>query len=228
MRLTKTAAILLAITAGIVGCQLFVPPVVGLADQGDFVRVIGRFGYGQDPSPPKLKYAYVPSRFIPSNFRVRQWEQPTSESLFVGLAVLLNRLISKDGSLSILTIGLVHALAFLLVYARLLCVTKNFRAKASLWIGATVILTDVGYVAYWNSLYREPASLLFGLALMAETIEICRNETVAVAAVARWAVWSVLFVTAKEQNTLCCWRSFCRECVPGQLTCRRAARLLPE
>jgi hypothetical protein len=49
--------------------------------------------------------------------------------------------------------------------------------------------------------YREPASLLFGLALIAESIEICRNESISTVAVVRWVIWSVLFLTAKEQNT---------------------------
>jgi len=189
------------VTAAIVIFQLFVPPIVGLADQGDFLRTLGKFGYGQDPPAPSLKYVYVPSKYVPNSFRVREWEQPTSESMFVALALLLNKIVSKDSSLSILVIGSIHALAFLLVYARFLRVTKSFRAHTLLWIGATVILTDVGYVAYWNSLYREAASLLFCLALITETIEICRTESVSTVAVVRWVLWAVLLLTAKEQNT---------------------------
>jgi hypothetical protein len=144
--------ILVFVTATIIGYQLLVPPIVGLADQGDFVRIIGRFGYGQEPPPPNLKYTYVPSKFVPRNVRVREWEQPTSENLFVGFALLLNRAISKDGSLSIVVMGCVHAMAFLLIYARLLRVTRGFQARMWLWIAATVVLTYVDYVAYWNSL----------------------------------------------------------------------------
>ncbi|MBV8903792.1 MAG: hypothetical protein JOZ22_09155, partial [Acidobacteriia bacterium] len=192
---------LVVLTGAIIGYQLFIPPIVGLADQGDFVRLIGRFGYGQDPPSPRWKYVYVPPKFVPTNFRVREWEQPTSEYLFVGIALLLNRVVSKDGSLSILLIGSVHALFFLLIYARLLRVTQDFEGHRWLWVAATLVLTDVGYVAYWNSFYREPASLLFALALLAQTIAICRSEYPSTAAIVRWVIWSVLFVTAKEQNT---------------------------
>jgi hypothetical protein len=201
MKTWMIAGAFISITAAVIIFQLFLPPIVGLADQGDFVRSIGKFGFGQDPPAPSLKYVYVPSRYISSSFRVREWEQPTSESLFVALAVLLNKIVSKDGSLSIQVVGLIHALAFLLVYGRFLYVTNNFRCHTLLWVGATVILTDVGYVAYWNSLFREPASILFCLLLITETIEMCRTQSVSTAAVTRWVLWAVLFITAKEQNT---------------------------
>jgi hypothetical protein len=32
--------------AAILVYQILIPPIVRLADQGDFVRTIGRFGYG--------------------------------------------------------------------------------------------------------------------------------------------------------------------------------------
>jgi hypothetical protein len=36
----------------IVGYQLLCPPIVGLADQGDFKRVTGKFGYGPEQPAP--------------------------------------------------------------------------------------------------------------------------------------------------------------------------------
>ncbi len=43
-----------------------------------------------------------------------------------------------------------------------------------LWIAAVGMFTDVGYVAYWNSFYAEPASFLFGFLLVTEAIEVVR------------------------------------------------------
>jgi hypothetical protein len=188
------------LSASILAYQLLIPPIVGLADQGDFVRVIGRFGYSQAPTAPSGKYEYVPARFQPGGLRVPEWEQPSSESLFVAAALVLNKVVSKDGGFSIQTLGVVHTVAFLLIYARLLRATR-LRGCLLLWIGATLILTDVGYVAYWNSLYREPASGLFCLLLIAESILLCRSGTVSTKAIVRWIVWAVLLVLAKEQNT---------------------------
>src|SRR6266404_2961572 len=188
----------IAAVAAILIYQLFLPPIIGLADQHDFERVIGRFGYGPEQ---RISVTYVSPKYVRDpTFRAPDWEQITSEYLFTAAAVFLNKIVSKDGKLDIEVMGFVHALAFLAVFARLLLVTRNIRARALLWIGAAVILTDVGYVAYWNSFYSEPASALFCLLLLAESIEICEREKVSRANLIRWLLWAILWILAKPQN----------------------------
>ncbi len=191
----------LGTAASILVLQLFVPPIVGLADQGDYRRIIGRFGYGPvDKSEPYL-IAFVPRKFSPDpSYRLPAYEHTESEYLFVGSAVWLNKLISKDGELDIEVIGLVHALVFLAAFARLLSVTSGLRWAPFVWIAALLVLTDVGYVAYWNSFYAEPASCLFFLLLLAEGISISRQKSIGPAQMARWSLYGALFVFAKSQN----------------------------
>src|SRR5580693_1966018 len=87
--------------AAILVYQLRIPPIVGLADQGDFIRTIGRFGYGPQHKG-SLEYAFVEPKYIPDlQYRNRDWEQANSEYLFVGAALMLNKLVSKDGALDI-------------------------------------------------------------------------------------------------------------------------------
>jgi hypothetical protein len=188
-----------AAAATILSWQLFVPPIVGLADQGDFTRMIGRFGYGAvDKS---AEYAFLARKYVPDpNARLRVYEQESSEYIFVGAAVLLNKVLSRDGSLDITMVGFVHMLAFLYAFYRLLVATGPFRAAPLIWILALLALTDVGYVAYWNSFYAEPASCIFFLLLLGESIAICRTPNVSNAQAIRWALWAVLFVMAKPQN----------------------------
>jgi len=183
--------------------QLFVPPIVGLADQNDFQRVIGVFGYGAEPGPVPYVFAWVAPKYIPGpNFRAPGLEHFSSEYLFAGAAVLLNKLISRDGKLDIEIIGLIHALAFLAAFLRLLFVTRRFAARPLIWVSALVILTDVGYVEYWNTFYREPASCIFGLLLIAESIDLAQRERVNLGGMARWTLWAVLFAEAKELNAI--------------------------
>jgi hypothetical protein len=189
----------IAAAAVILSWQLFVRPIVGLADQGDFTRMIGRFGYGAvDKS---AEYAFLARRYVPDpNARLRVYEQVSSEYIFVGAAVLLNKVVSKDGSLDITIIGFVHMLAFLYAFYRLLLATGPLRASPLIWILALLALTDVGYAAYWNSFYSEPASCIFFLLLLGESIAICRAQTASNAQAIRWALWAVFFVMAKPQN----------------------------
>jgi len=192
--------IVLAAVAAILSYQLFMPPIVGLADQGDFRRTIGKIGFGPEHAG-NLNIAWVERKYVPSqDFRSRTWEQFSSEYLFVGAAVLLNKLVSKDGNFDLLVMGFVHALTFLAILARFLFVTRNFRSRTFLWLGALVVFTDVGYVAYWNSFYAEPASGLFAFLLLTESIDMCRQESVSGSCLARWSLWALLLVFAKPQN----------------------------
>src|SRR5579871_5893192 len=88
--------------------QIFVPPVVGIADQGDFLRTIGRFGWGP-AHHGSLEYVYVEPKYIPDpHYRSPYWEQANTEYLFVAAALIVNSLVSKDGQLDITMAGLVH------------------------------------------------------------------------------------------------------------------------
>src|ERR1700677_1220276 len=190
----------MAAAGAILVYQLFIPSVVGLADQGDFIRTIGRFGYGPQHHGT-LEYAYVEPKYIPDpGYRSPGWEQANSEYLFVGAALLLNKVVSKDGTLDIAVAGLVHAAVFLAAFARLLWVTRSHPARALLWIGALGALTDAGYAIYWNSFYAEPASCIFFLLLLAEAVQIARAGMLGPAGILRWSAWSVLWVLAKPQN----------------------------
>ena len=190
----------MAAAGAILVYQLFIPPVVGLADQGDFIRTIGRFGYGPQHHG-SLEYVYVePKYIVDPHYRSPGWEQANSEYLFVAAALLVNKVVSKDGTLDITVAGWVHALAFLAAFARLLWVTRDLRAHALIWIGALLALTDAGYAVYWNSFYAEPASCIFFLLLLAESVEIGRSGELRLPAILRWSAWSVLWVLAKPQN----------------------------
>src|SRR5260221_10183281 len=96
----------LAAAASILTVQVLIPPIVGLADQSDFRRVIGTFGYG--PEIPGLTMAYVAPKYVRDPaFQAKDWEQPTSEYIFVGAAVLINKVISRDGKFDIRVMGAV-------------------------------------------------------------------------------------------------------------------------
>jgi hypothetical protein len=191
------AAILIAI-------QLFVTPIVGLSDQGDFARVIGRFGYVREDKATPLSEAYVAPKYVrDQHARLPELEQPTSEYIFVGAAVLLNKIVSRDGKFDIVVMGFVHAAVFLAAFARLLSVLRN---SPLAWILSAFALTDIGYVAYWNSFYSEPASCIFFLLVVAESIALCgagrppRARPPGRASLVRWTLWAVLLVLAKPQN----------------------------
>lgn len=173
--------------AAILSFQLFVPPIIGLSDQGDFARMIGRFGYAPEDKS-SFWDAYVKRKYVRDPaFRYPKLEQPSSEYLFVGAAVLVSKL-APDGKLDIRLMGFIHMAAFLTAFWYLLRSTPPV-----VWLVSLLILTDVGYVAYWNSFYAEPASCIFLLLLIAETARPKVN-------ILRWSAWAALLILAKPQN----------------------------
>ncbi len=193
--------IAVCVAASLGGWQLFVPPIVGLADQGDFVRLIGPFGYAPVPKGAEHKYSFLTRRFVKDNtYRAAAWEQTTSEFLFVGLAFGINRLLGHGSTFDITVIGAVHFVAFLAAFTRLLFVTRFLQLYRIIWVLATFILTDVAYVAYWNSFYSEPSSCIWFLFLLAETVAICAQAKLSTRSVLCWTIFAVLLISAKTQN----------------------------
>ena len=73
-----------------------------------------------------------------------------------------------------------------------------------IWALVLLVLTDVGYVAYWNSLYTEPSSCIWFLFLLAESITFCTSERIALGPLVRWNIFAILWIMAKTQNAPLC------------------------
>src|ERR1035441_9740268 len=110
---TVELSLVVALAAGLAGWQLFVPPIVGLADQGDFVRVLGPMGYAPQPRGPEHKYWYLTRTFVwDPSYREPRWEQLTSEFVPLTVALALNRFFANPAKFDITIVGLVHFLLF--------------------------------------------------------------------------------------------------------------------
>jgi hypothetical protein len=183
--------------------QLFVPPIIGLADQGDFLRVLGPLGYAPVPKGPEHKYWYVTRTYVKDpSYRQPRWDQISSEILLARIAITVNNLFGDPKTFDITIFGFTHTLVFLLALARLLYVTRGLAMYRVVWVLLLLILTDVGYVAYWNSLYTEPASCLWFLFFLAESINLYNSRQISIGPVLRWSAFAVLWITAKSQNAV--------------------------
>ena len=86
--------------------------------------------------------------------------------------------------------------AILAAFARLLFVTRHLRAHVFFGAALVLILTDIGYLAYCNSFYSEPASCIFALWFTAEAIFAGKDRTLNGKLVAA----ALLLICAKPQN----------------------------
>ena len=140
--------------------QLVIPPVVGLANNGDFGKVIGIFNM-QAPSGDDFLFADTRYEFSPRyHYRAQFY---STEQLLLLPALALNWVFSKDGYFDLRWIGVVHA-AILLIAFRLFEPLADGAPRAmrlTMLTLAVVIFCDVMYVNHLNSFYMDAGALVF-------------------------------------------------------------------
>ncbi len=191
--------------ASIVVYQCFVPPIVGLADNADFLIIASRFYLDvTNPDDPDRFFAYL-------NNHYRHFDEPawvptvlTSEVLLQSPAFLLNTLLSKTGSYDIRWAGLSHAAVFLLAIFWMTKLLEPLRRWSRRLVTAFLILllTDVAYVAYFNSFYTDAASYVTLMAMLAALALFVTGRQSG-----RRMAWmaigfTALFVTSKVQHAV--------------------------
>src|SRR2546427_2936344 len=142
----------LAVAAAILTYQLFLPPPVGLANNGDFGKLIARFNLGA-PFDNEFRYAATKYNFDPKY----HYDSGiySSELLSVYAALGLNALVSRDGNVDIRCIGALHAALFLLALYLLLPIWRDMAPRIRILLLALIVFvfSDAMYVAPFNSFY---------------------------------------------------------------------------
>ena len=87
----RLAWIVVAAATVILTYPLFIPPIVGLADQGDFSRILERFGYAAEDKSATIAFV-APKHVSDHNSHRPGWEQFSSEHLFAACAIVLNQI----------------------------------------------------------------------------------------------------------------------------------------
>lgn len=195
----------IAAVAGILVYQLMTPPVIGLADQGDYARLLGPFHLGPVAQTAEDRYYRYLNRTYQHdpNFKLPGWEMYSTQDVFVGAAMVLNQWISKDGLFDIRVLSFFEILAFVAVCYWLLRVTCPLISgwmRVSMCTALVLIFCDVGYVSYFDSFYSEPATYIFLLALMAAWLNIIANGGGGAKDACIFVLCVFLFIAAKPQN----------------------------
>ena len=199
MNRPELLALLLA--AASVVFQSFLPPIVGLANNGDFAKIAGQFDVGnpfadQDVNRfADVKYAVDPQYHWESQFY-------SSELLLFAAALGLNSVVGHPGVFDMRMMGAVHAALFLLAFYLFLPLVRSFSPLPRFVVVCITlfIFTDVMYVSYFNSLYMDTAALLFLLLSVVSFLRALRWQRPA----DRWlfVASAVLLITSKTQHYL--------------------------
>jgi hypothetical protein len=143
--------------AAVLGFQLFVPPRVGLANNGDFGKVTGHFDL-HAPAEDEFTFANLKWSIDPKY----HWDSGiySSEALLAAAAVGLNRLFHSSREFDIRWMGLVHGLLFLLAIYLLEPMLAGI-AGALMWAAVILVFADFKYTSYFNSFFMDAAAYVW-------------------------------------------------------------------
>ena len=154
----------LLIAAGIIAYHVFVPPLLGLADSGDFERVLPWRGLAHVSDNYDEKYlSYFNSKYrIISKAEGPDW-YATSSSLLIIPARWFSIRIGQNQIFDIRILGAAYTLIFIFGIWLILAATRSLNVGLRVILSGLLVLifTDAFYVAYFNSFYSEATALTF-------------------------------------------------------------------
>ncbi|MDH6372257.1 hypothetical protein M2444_004070 [Paenibacillus sp. PastF-3] len=187
---------------GLIIYLLFVRPFIGVADNGDFLRMMNTIGlnyYDTGASYEDQFFNFSHSRFAYEN--LFRGFYPSSQILIVLVPRLIGGLI-HGSFFDVRLLGAVYGL--LLLVATWLLVKYNARGSyvTGLLLGAAILFVfyDIGYLAYFNSLFGEPVSMVFMLLTFALGLRLTSQEKPTTKGLTLFFIAILFLVTSKIQN----------------------------
>ncbi len=187
------------------GSALFIPPLIGLADNGDFERVIipnglrheqqwdqndffGYFNHKYD----RLQY-YNPAK---ENIK-------SSQSLIVRFAMVLDNMFTKDEKFDTRFLAaislIVLALSIYWIVEVIEKMTDNKGLKYLLALLAVIIFGDIGYTSYFNSFFGEAVAYPFFILSISVLLKLSQNKEIKKRYLVIYFISSCMFVGSKNQ-----------------------------
>lgn len=164
-RLLKPQVLVTLAGGGLILYLLFLQPFVGVADNGDFLRMMNTVGlnyYDAAESYADRFFSFSHSQFAYDN--LFRGFYPSSQILLVLVPRLLAGLV-HGSYFDIRVLGAVYAVLLLAATWLTVKLGAKHSAVMGLVLGAGLLFVfyDIGYLAYFNSLFGEPVSMVFML-----------------------------------------------------------------
>ncbi|NFO57892.1 hypothetical protein FDB39_13530 [Clostridium botulinum] len=184
---------------------LFIHPIIGMADNGDFYRVINKSGaYHLNKNSNEIFLGY----FI-KDYGIYKYNNDyanlliSTQSIFVKLAIFFDRIFTKDYVLDIRFMSvmflIIEAMGVYFFIKALINKLDSSKYKLIITLVTIVIFCDTGYLAYYNSFYGESVNIccfLMSIGLLIYMIEFDKFTWYNLIA---FGISSFLFFGAKQQ-----------------------------
>lgn len=163
------------------GYALFLEPLIGIADNGDFYKIMISNNLKYEESRNKNDYyGYFNHKYdLLQYFNDLKGTYKSTHSGFIKVAMVLDDLFTNDKKFDIR----IHAALCLIIFAAALYwlvealdkITHNKKLKYFIAFIAILIFGDIGYTAYFNSLFGEAVAFPFYLLSIASLLKFSKE-----------------------------------------------------
>lgn len=165
--------------AAVIVYVLFVKPVVGIADNGDFLRIMTSSGL--DYLDPNLSYEDKYFGYFIREFKLVPLGIGGYASTQVPLVVVatwLNKLFHSRELFDMRFMAVVYGLLLLTAFWAAARFHRTLPTASQIALGLLLvfIFADVGYIGYFNSLFGEPVSFVFLLLTIALALALATRD----------------------------------------------------
>ena len=194
--------VILIVAAFLVGV-LMINPIIGVADNGDFERIMSTTGLKYKTSDYNERYFnYVNREYFSTPPFVEGVGYFSSQVILVLIAKLMSSIVLfNKGIFDIRFLGALYCCLFLLfIYLIAKYDKKPLPIINYIYIILTVIIfTDAGYIAYFNSLYGEALAFTSLLLTIAIAITLTKSKNPRTLTLISFYVATILLICAKIQ-----------------------------
>lgn len=195
------------VAGGLIICLIMIPPVIGVADNGDFNRVIGMSGIAPfDKQEPYDERYFAYSHTIWAYGGYTHGGYVSTHVLLVAVSGWISRIFSWY-HYDIRFIGacytalLLTALAIFVRHSPILANRKSTAVVAAFTAASIIwVFGDIAYTAYFQSFFGEPYALVGMLLAAASAVALASSEKPSGRMLALFIGATLAVATAKLQN----------------------------
>jgi hypothetical protein len=194
----------LAAALALIVWQLFVPPVLSVANNNDFQRLAGPICIGPDPVVRNELFDYANVHWLVSKAGCIQWPFRTSAEFVVQLALILDRAFGFFPAFDLRWIGVVYTLLFLASFAWVQRLLRPVRPSTSLvlQIAFLVVICNAVYIPMFNTFYFDGITLVALIAGLAGTGALLLQDQVMTETLVVTSLALTLLAASKGQHAL--------------------------
>jgi hypothetical protein len=192
----------LAVLVCLVGYQIFLPPVTGLANNFDFSKVLGIFSLCGVDHEAKNNQFLITDYVVEPRCAVDQG-LTSIETPFVAAALRLSERYIAPGKMDLRVLGAIHLAILALGFALMLGLTRHGPPVLRFGIPALFILifSDVAYTGYLNSVYMDAPAMVLLVAATAIAAIACYTHHSRIIS-GGYLILGVALVFSKSQHAL--------------------------